>query len=78
MIDEEPLLPPRAAAALLALSLAALWRGVRNETLPQPVYPSPRSPRWLRTELLEAVKARRMAPSEAVAARRASRKANKP
>ena len=71
-MDEIPL-GAREAAALLNMSLAGFWKGVRLKRLPDPVYPLPRSPRWFPSELREALLKTRAAPAEQAAARAAWR-----
>jgi predicted DNA-binding transcriptional regulator AlpA len=63
------LLPPKAAAVESGLSLAAFWRQVRDGRLPAPLYPSPRSPRWVRAELREALLQTRCRPGDRPTAR---------
>jgi len=67
------LLPPKAAAAAVGLSLPAFWKQVRDARLPAPLYPSPRSPRWVLAELHEALLRTRCLPSDAMIARREAR-----
>jgi predicted DNA-binding transcriptional regulator AlpA len=67
------LLPPKTAAAAVGLSLPAFWKQVREARLPAPLYPSPRSPRWVLAELREALLKTRCLPSNAMAARRQAR-----
>jgi predicted DNA-binding transcriptional regulator AlpA len=69
----DPLLPPKAAAVEVGLSLPAYWKAVAAGLFPAPCYPSPRSPRWFRSELIAAVQSRRMLPAAAKEARRISR-----
>lgn len=55
MADEPALLlSDNAAAALLGISRATLWRRVRDNTLPQPLKIGAAT-RWRRSELLVAV-----------------------
>lgn len=63
----DPLLTPREAAAECGLSLSGFWRAVRLGRLPAPFYPSEKSPRWRRSELLAALAATRAAPVPATA-----------
>jgi predicted DNA-binding transcriptional regulator AlpA len=72
MIDE--FLSPREAAERLGISLASFWRQVARGSLPEPLYPSPKAPRWRAAELLAAVEATRALPREAAARRRAAKR----
>lgn len=65
---------PKGACELLQISKAAFWRNVRAHRLPNPVYPSPRTPRWFEDELIAFVKATRAAPREALATRLAEKR----
>jgi predicted DNA-binding transcriptional regulator AlpA len=69
----EPLWDVGRVAAWLGVSIASVWRGAANGNLPQPVYPSPRCPRWYPNVLREAVQASRQMPRDAMALRRAER-----
>jgi predicted DNA-binding transcriptional regulator AlpA len=64
------LLDAREAAAEVRLSLPAFWKQVRQGRLPKPLYPAPRCPRWVLSELRDALLATRCLPSEAMDARR--------
>ena len=66
------LLASKAAAAAVGLSLPAFWKQVRDGRLPRPLYPSPRSPRWVLTELHQALLQTRALPAEQLAKRRAA------
>ena len=66
-------LTPRQAALATGLSLPSFWRAVADGRLPQPLYPSPRCPRWFETEIRAAMELTRTKPSEAMARRRAAR-----
>jgi predicted DNA-binding transcriptional regulator AlpA len=72
-MNDVELLSAKAAAICVGLSLPAFWRGVSAGRLPAPCYPSPRSPRWFRFELVAAVQSLRMLPATAKARRRASK-----
>jgi len=63
-------LPPKQAAQEVGLSIAAFWRAVAAGRLPAPVYPSPRTPRWFRSELRSALEATRALPASQKIARR--------
>jgi predicted DNA-binding transcriptional regulator AlpA len=67
----DPLLPPREAAQKLGISLSSFWRQVARGSLPEPMYPAPKAPRWRATELLAAVEKTRARPREQMAKRRA-------
>jgi predicted DNA-binding transcriptional regulator AlpA len=67
------LLDAKEAAAEVRLSLPAFWRQVRQERLPKPLYPAPRCPRWVLSELRAALLATRCLPTDAMAARRQAR-----
>jgi predicted DNA-binding transcriptional regulator AlpA len=51
---------------LLGVSESSVWRGVRDERLPQPFYPQPRTARWVRAEIINAREALRMSPRQAM------------
>jgi predicted DNA-binding transcriptional regulator AlpA len=67
------LLTAREGAQSVRLSVPSFWKAVKDERLPQPVYPMPRAPRWFEDELLAAIERTRSAPSEAKARRRLAR-----
>ena len=69
----DKLLTAEAAAKLLNISVASFWRAVAAERMPTPVYPAPRAPRWYQGQVLEALKATRALPREAMAKRRSAR-----
>src|SRR5271168_1698704 len=71
----DPLLTAHEAAAEVGSSIASWWRGVAAERWPKPLYPSPQSPRWRRSEIFAALEKTRALPSEAVAERVAARNA---
>ena len=64
------LIDSQAAVDFLGVSLSTLWRQVKDKRLPAPVYVAERSPRWRRSELLAALEAQRMTPTEHRIARR--------
>lgn len=68
-----PLLKTEQAARVVALSVPAFWKGVKNARLPRPVYPLPRAPRWFEDELLAAIERTRALPADALARRRAAK-----
>jgi predicted DNA-binding transcriptional regulator AlpA len=72
----DKLLTADAAARLLNISLASLWRAVAADRLPNPVYPAARAPRWYQSELLAAVEKTRAMPREAMAERRRAKLQN--
>jgi predicted DNA-binding transcriptional regulator AlpA len=72
------LLPPKTAAAVVGLSLPAFWTQVRDARLPAPLYPSPRSPKWVLAELREALLKTRCLPRDAMAVRRQARLTSMP
>jgi hypothetical protein len=43
------------AARFLGISRSSFLRGVESGLIPEPVYPSPRRPRWRIDRLLEAL-----------------------
>ncbi len=49
------LLAPREAAFMLGMSEPSLVAGVKNGTLPKPVYPIKGHPRWRREDLIKYV-----------------------
>jgi predicted DNA-binding transcriptional regulator AlpA len=67
--DPFTLLAAKEAAAEVRLSLPAFWKQVAGGRLPAPVYPSPRAPRWLRSELRAAVMGTRALPRDQSVAR---------
>ena len=69
----DPLLSADEAAAEAGCSLPTFWRGVSDGRFPNPFYPAPRAPRWRRSEILAALEATRMKPSEAMNKRRLAR-----
>lgn len=70
--DNTPL-PPKQAAREAGLSLAAFWRSVADGRLPAPCYPAPRTPRWFRSELRDALEKTRALPAAQKMARRAAK-----
>lgn len=73
MQEPDPLLTAPAAAEVVGISLAGLWRGVATGRFPAPVYPAARAPRWRRSELLAALEATRAIPRDQMALRRAAK-----
>jgi predicted DNA-binding transcriptional regulator AlpA len=67
-------LSPREAAERLGISLASFWRQVARGALPEPLYPSPKTPRWRLAELVAAVEETRALPREQMARRRAAKR----
>ena len=57
-------------ASRLRIDRATVWRQVERGVLPDPVYVSDRSPRWIMAEIEAALLARRQSPKVAMAARR--------
>jgi predicted DNA-binding transcriptional regulator AlpA len=55
---------------LLCVSESSVWRGVRDDRIPQPFYPQPRAARWVRSEILRVREELRMSPRQALLARR--------
>ncbi len=55
----DPLLAARESAMEAGQSISSFWRNVRAGRLPQPIYVSPRCPRWRRSEILAALEALR-------------------
>jgi predicted DNA-binding transcriptional regulator AlpA len=68
--NSSTLLTAAEAADAVGLSISALWRQVAAGRLPQPVYPTPRAPRWYAHELRDALERTRMLPRDALAMRR--------
>jgi excisionase family DNA binding protein len=50
-VDDLTLLTVKQVARRLAISVRSVWRHVRSRRLPAPFYPTPRAPRWRRTDL---------------------------
>ncbi|MGY4802849.1 helix-turn-helix transcriptional regulator [Teichococcus aerofrigidensis] len=67
--EPDPHLSAAEAKSVVGVSLSTFWAGVRTGRFPQPYYPSPKSPRWKRSELLAALEATRAAPVPAKAVR---------
>jgi predicted DNA-binding transcriptional regulator AlpA len=61
------------AATLVGLAESAFWRAVAAGRLPAPVYPLPRAPRWIPSELHAAMQATRALPRDQMASRRATK-----
>jgi len=57
-LDDLTLLTVKQVARRLAISVRSVWRHVRSGWLPEPLYPTPRSPRWRRTDLERFLDAR--------------------
>lgn len=72
-MTDEKLWTVDVASDFVGLSRPAFYVAVRNGRLPAPVYPAPRAPRWIPSELRAAVEATRALPRDQVAARRAAR-----
>jgi predicted DNA-binding transcriptional regulator AlpA len=64
-MPHDPLLDAREAAAERGTALSTFWRDVKAGTAPAPYYPSPRCPRWRRSEIHAAVQATRRPRSAA-------------
>ena len=45
------LMTTKQVADLLSISRIHVWRKVAKGDLPAPIYPMPKSPRWLRSEI---------------------------
>jgi predicted DNA-binding transcriptional regulator AlpA len=69
----DPLLNAEESAAEVHLALPTFWRQVKVGRMPKPVYPSPRAPRWWRSELHASLEQTRALPTEQMAARRAEK-----
>jgi predicted DNA-binding transcriptional regulator AlpA len=67
------LLTAKEAASFLRMSVPSLYAAVAKHRLPRPTYPSVRTPRWLRSELLAALDQLKALPAESVAAERNAR-----
>lgn len=52
-------------SALLGVTPKSVYQSVKSGRLPRPCYPTPGSARWLESELVDAVRATQMLPSEA-------------
>ena len=59
-----------AAAEYIALSVPSFWKAVREGRLPAPVYPVPRTPRWVAAEIDAALEATRALPRDQMIKRR--------
>jgi predicted DNA-binding transcriptional regulator AlpA len=70
--DDDDALDPRQASEFLNISLSTLWRQTTAGVLPQPFYPTLKSPRWVKSELRQARERLRMMPHEAKGKRRAA------
>jgi len=66
----DPLLTVRELATKLRVSRATVWRMVAAGRLPDPVYPSWRTPRWREHECIIAIDKHRYTPNEAKEQRR--------
>jgi predicted DNA-binding transcriptional regulator AlpA len=73
--DDMILLTAEQAAQLLAITEQSLYRGIRAGRLPKALYPMPRTPRWRKSELIEALDRTRASPDAAVAQRLAAGRA---
>jgi predicted DNA-binding transcriptional regulator AlpA len=65
-------------AKFLSVTGPTIYTAVKEGRLPAPVYPGSKSPRWLMSEVLVAVRATRAMPAEAAVARSAAARARKP
>ena len=75
--DDDPnslLLDIRQLSRLLSPSRTTLWRMVAGQRLPQPIYLSPKSPRWRRSEIEQHIA--RLTPGRRPQARRQRGAAN--
>lgn len=52
---EDPLLNVKEAAAERGCGVSTWWRDVRAGLLPEPIYITPKSPRWRLSEIHEAI-----------------------
>jgi excisionase family DNA binding protein len=50
-LDDLTLLTIKQVARRLAISVRSVWRHVASKRLPAPFYPTPRAPRWRRSDL---------------------------
>lgn len=50
-LTDDPLLTAREAAAERGIAVSTFWRDVKRGTLPSPVYPTPKAPRWRRSAI---------------------------
>jgi hypothetical protein len=73
MNDEIELMTARETAALLRVSIPALYAAVAKARLQRPSYPSERTPRWLKSEVMSALERLKALPAESVAAERNAR-----
>lgn len=55
-LSDDALLTAREAAAYRRQGLSTFWRDVRNGTVSQPVYVTPKAPRWRLSDLRAALK----------------------
>jgi predicted DNA-binding transcriptional regulator AlpA len=62
----DPLLNPFEAAMERGQAISTFWRDVASGRVPAPFYPSPRCPRWRRSEIRAGVEATRAQPKETV------------
>src|SRR5688572_25548163 len=60
-VPDDPLLTAAEAALESGRALSTFWRDIKAELLPAPIYVTPRSPRWRRSEVRAAVEACRRA-----------------
>lgn len=58
-VPADPLLTVREGAAETSQSISTFWRNVRAGRLPQPIYVSPKGPRWRLSEIRAALDALR-------------------
>lgn len=61
-IPNDPLLTAAEAAAERGQALSTFWRDVRDGRVPAAYYPSPRCPRWRRSEIHAGLEATRSVP----------------
>lgn len=53
----DPLLTAREAALERAQGVSTFWRDVKRGRVPQPIYVTPRAPRWRLSEIVAGVEA---------------------
>lgn len=70
----DDLLTVAEVASWLRVNRATVWRRVAAGALPDPFYVGDRSPRWSASEVDEAIRARRLSPKAAMAARQSTRR----
>jgi len=74
MSDNE-LLTAKQAAAFLGITKPTLYAAIAAGRLPRAVYPTPRSPRWIKGDLIATLRSTQQSPTESNVARHQARMA---